>query len=237
MHFQALATDFDGTLAHDGRVDDETLAAVLRAREAGLKLVMVTGRELASLSNTFARTEVFDRLVVENGALLVDPQNKTERLLAPAPPPALIEWLTRRNIPLSVGHSIVATVEPHEHDVLEAIRELGLEWHIIFNKGAVMVLPSAVNKATGLAAALEELGATADRTVAVGDAENDLALFAACGLAVAVSNALDSVKASADVVTDGARGQGVVELVDRVLKGDLPARGHRAGAIQPRHPQ
>ena len=37
--------------------------------------------------------------------------------------------------------------------VLEAIRDLGLELQVIFNKGSVMVLPAGVNKATGLTAA------------------------------------------------------------------------------------
>jgi hypothetical protein len=46
----------------------------------------------------------------------------------------------------------VATWEPHQATVLEAIRELGLEHHIIFNKGAVMVLPPGINKAAGLEA-------------------------------------------------------------------------------------
>ena len=221
MVFQALATDFDGTIAHDGHVDERTLAALQRVRSGGLKLVMVTGRELSDLSNTFPHTELFERIVAENGALLANPTTKATKLLAPAPPPALVEWLTRRNVPLSVGHSIVATVEPHEHAVLEAIRDLQLEWHIVFNKGAVMALPSGVTKATGLVSALDELGVSAARTIAIGDAENDLALFSACGLTVAVSNALDSVKAAADVVTIGARGQGVAEFLERLEKGEF----------------
>jgi hydroxymethylpyrimidine pyrophosphatase-like HAD family hydrolase len=221
MKFQALAIDFDGTIAHDGHVDELTLAALQRAHGNGLKLVMVTGRELSDLSNTFAHTELFDRIVAENGALLVNPKTKASRLLAPPPPVALVEWLTRRNVPLSVGHSIVATVEPYEHPMLDAIRELQLEWHIIFNKGSVMALPSGVTKATGLDPALEELGVSADRTIGIGDAENDLAFLSACGLAVAVSNALDSVKAAADVVTNGARGQGVAEFIDRLEKGEF----------------
>ena len=57
--------------------------------------------------------------------------------------------------PLAVGRSIVATWEPMEAAVLEVIRELGLELQITFNKGAVMVLPPGVNKASGLEAALQ----------------------------------------------------------------------------------
>jgi hydroxymethylpyrimidine pyrophosphatase-like HAD family hydrolase len=221
MTFDALATDYDGTIAHDGRVDDDTLAALRRARGAGLKLLLVTGRELTDLSNTFQHTEMFDLVVAENGAVLFDPKTAAVRLLAPSPPAELVEWLTERNVPLSIGHSIVATVEPHEHAVLAAIHALGLEWHIIFNKGSVMALPSGVTKATGLGPALEELAIAAERTVGVGDAENDHAFLAACGLAVAVSNALDSVKQGADLVTAGARGAGVAELIDRLLCGEL----------------
>ena len=58
---------------------------------------------------------------------------------------------------LSVGHCIVATWEPHETTVLQVIKELSLELQIIFNKGAVMVLPPGVNKAAGLAAALQAI--------------------------------------------------------------------------------
>lgn len=221
MMFEALATDYDGTLAHDGVVDESTVEALRRARHAGVKLVMVTGRELSDLFNTFAHSAMFDRIVAENGAVLYDPATQSIEALAAGPPPALIETLTAQQVPLSVGHSIVATVEPFQNQVLAAIRDLGLEWHVIYNKGAVMALPANVTKATGLSPALAALRVAADRTVGVGDAENDHAFLRACGLAVAVNNALASVKASAQVVTAGARGEGVAELIDGLLAGDF----------------
>lgn len=79
-------------------------------------------------------------------------------MLAAAPPRALIDRLTRENIPLSVGHSVVATVEPHEQAVLAAIHDLELDWHVIFNKGSAMALPSDVTKASGLRPVVEALG-------------------------------------------------------------------------------
>jgi hypothetical protein len=54
---------------------------------------------------------------------------------------------------ISIGRVIVATWEPHETTVLETIRDRGLELQVIFNKGAVMVLPAGVNKASGMDAA------------------------------------------------------------------------------------
>ena len=224
MRFQAIATDYDGTLAYRGIVDDETVAALQRAREAGRRLLLVTGRELGDLFNTFAHASLFDLIVAENGAVLYVPATQEVRVIGEAPPAPLLERLTKENVPLSLGHSIVATVEPYEHQVLAAIRDLGLEWHVIFNKGAVMALPADVTKVTGLQAALVALDIAPERVIGIGDAENDQAFLRACGMAVAVANALPSVKAIAHLVTEGERGAGVVEVIDR-LRRDLDAGG------------
>ena len=235
MQYLALATDYDGTIAHDGIVDRPTVDALTRARASGLRLLLVTGRELPDLFNTFAHTDLFDRIVAENGALLYNPATKDARALAPPPPPALLAELREKNVPISVGRSVVATVEPHEHAVLSAIRDQGLEWHVIFNKGSVMALPSGVTKATGLLPALADLGIPAHQTVGVGDAENDHAFLRLCGLSVAVDNALPAVKAGADYVTAGARGAGVTELINRLLDGTLdnlkPQREHHSPTV------
>ena len=113
--------------------------------------------------------------------------------------------------------------------MLEVIRDLGLELQIIFNKGAVMILPPGVNKASGLAAALRELALSAHNVVGVGDAENDHAFLRACGCSAAVANALPIVKDSADIMLAGARGAGVVELIERICQDDaaiIPPERH-----------
>src|SRR5262249_43991324 len=129
--------------------------------------------------------------------------------------------------PLSVGDVIVATWEPHETTVLRVIHELNLELQVIFNKGAVMVLPSGINKATGLQQAADSLKLSRLNIVGIGDAENDHAFLAASGCGVAVANALESVKARADLVTNSDHGGGVVELIDRLLATDLRELGPR----------
>jgi 3-deoxy-D-manno-octulosonate 8-phosphate phosphatase KdsC-like HAD superfamily phosphatase len=149
--------------------------------------------------------------------LVFDPQTNESKTLAPPPPPAMLDRLHQLGVPFSVGKSIVATVVPHEHAVLQVIHELGLEWHIIFNKGSVMVLPSGINKARGLVAVLKEMSIPAHQIAAVGDAENDIAFLEAAGFPVAVANALPSVKAVAKWVTPGERGAGVAQLIDRLI--------------------
>lgn len=234
MKYTLLATDYDGTLATDGKVDDAVVDCLRRARDAGLRIVLVTGRELPSLFNTFEHADIFDLVVAENGAVLYDTSTENVTVLAQAPPPSLVGALEDANVPISVGHSIVATVIPHDGAMLSAIRSLGLDWHIVYNKRAVMALPAGVTKAVGLAAALKVLDVQPAECVGVGDAENDLEFMAACGLSVAVDNALPNVKALADVVLPSARGAGVMELTAKLLEGELdaigadaPARGNR----------
>ncbi len=221
----ALCCDFDGTIAHDGVVPEAMVRALERVAASGRLLVLVTGRELDDLRRVFPHLQVFDRVVAENGALLFTPETSEEQLLCAPPSQPFVDALRRRHVePLSVGRAIVATWEPHDATVLEVLRELGLELNVVFNKGAVMVLPSGVNKASGLDAALKSLGVSRHNAIGVGDAENDHALLARCQVAVAVANALPALKEAADIVTHGARDAGVRELIDELLADDLAGR-------------
>jgi hydroxymethylpyrimidine pyrophosphatase-like HAD family hydrolase len=226
VNFRALAADYDGTIADGGRVAAKTVHALIRLRKFGLKLILVTGRQLPDLLDEFSAIAVFDQVVAENGALLFDPKTRRETVIGEPPPPEFIARLrTFKVTPLSVGRSIVATREPNESAVLAAIRELGLELHIVFNKGAVMVLSANVNKTSGLAVALDRMGIPFRDVVGIGDAENDQSFLQRCGLAVAVDNALPSVKAITDLVV-GPCGVGIEELSRLLIETDLRDRHH-----------
>lgn len=228
MRYLALASDYDGTLAHDGHVDEPTLAAVRRLRESGRKFILVTGRELPELQATFPELDACDVVVAENGGLLYWPAEDREEVLAEPPPAAFIDEMNGQDVrPFSVGRVIFATWRPHETTILETIQRLGIGYQIIFNKRAVMVLPAHVNKATGLATALERLELSPEQVVAVGDAENDHAFLDPCGVAVAVENALPALKERCDIVTPSDHGRGVVELIDWLLGDDLQILGDR----------
>jgi phosphoglycolate phosphatase (TIGR01487 family) len=220
MRFRAIASDYDGTLAQDGRVDHDTLAGLKRARQSGRKLILVTGRELPSLRSVFSSLDLFDWIVAENGALIHNPGTGDERLLCPAVSAELVANLRNEGVPLSVGRCIVATVKPHDGAALRAIRELNLGLQVIFNNESAMVLPRGTNKSTGLSAALSELGISSESVVGIGDAENDHDLLSLCGRSVAVANAIPALKQRADVVTSGSYGAGVMEVIRRLIETD-----------------
>jgi hydroxymethylpyrimidine pyrophosphatase-like HAD family hydrolase len=225
MRYHALCCDYDGTLAEDGTVSATTLGALQHVRASGRKILLLTGRILEDLQRVCNRLDLFDRVVAENGALLYNPATREQRLLAAPPSELFIQTLHERGVqPLSVGQVIVAAWQPHEIALLQTIRDLGLELQVILNKDALMVLPAGVTKASGLRVALQELNLSQRNIVGVGDAENDHAFLATCEIGVAVANAVPLLKEAADFVTVHARGAGVVELIEELLKCDMHPR-------------
>jgi len=86
MRYLALAADYDGTLARDGHVSKDTLAALERLRATGRRLILVTGRLLGEVLALFPEQEHFEWVVAENGALLYRPSTKEQKQLAEPPP-------------------------------------------------------------------------------------------------------------------------------------------------------
>ena len=221
MWFHVLACDYDRTLASDGTIAPDTMAALRRLRESGRRVVLVTGRQFDDLLAVCSEVDFFDQVVAENGAVLFDPWAKKVEDLADPPLPAFLTALEHGGIPFSTGRVVVSSVVPHEVAILEAIKRLGLELQIVFNKESVMVLPAGVSKESGLREALRRLGVSRHNAVGVGDAENDHAFLRRTGFAVAVANAIPSLTEAADLVTRAPNGAGVRELIEGPLANDL----------------
>ena len=120
MRYTALASDYDGTLASHGKVDQPTLAAVERFLKSGRKLLLVTGRELDDLKQVFPEIDRCTLVVAENGGVLYNPETQEERTLVEPPNQHFLDELTQRGVPFSVGRGIVATWEPSLHCLLPA---------------------------------------------------------------------------------------------------------------------
>ena len=221
MIVHVFACDYDGTIAAHGQVADVTAQALARVRESGRKLLLVTGRMLPDLRSVCPDLDrMFDAVVAENGAVLYFPGSRETKVLGDPPEDALLEALRRRRVRLDVGSSIVATDEPFAEAAVAAIRETGVERTLVFNKGALMLLPGGVTKGTGLEAALAAMELSSHNTVCIGDAENDHAFLAMSECGVAVANAIPALKERADHVTRAPNGEGVIEFIDEHLVND-----------------
>jgi hypothetical protein len=217
MTYKVLASDYDGTLIQRDRMDEATLAALTRWKERGRRLLLITGRTREQMKPEEANLLLFDLLILENGALLHDPQTGAEEVLGQEVPAALVEQLQAQQVePLVVGRSIISTYREHEATMLRALQELGLDWQTIPNKESLMALPPGVDKTVGLRAALHRLGIALEETVGTGDAENDESFLALCGYSAAVANALPALKQRVRYVAQGEYGAGVAEVLAMV---------------------
>jgi hydroxymethylpyrimidine pyrophosphatase-like HAD family hydrolase len=222
VRYAVLAAGFDGTLVRDGRCDDHCVAALRALAASGRKLILTTSRQLREILDIFPQARLFDYLVAENGAVVHRPSARESAILAPAPSEVLIHELRRRAVePLTVGSVAINTDDRHRASLAQAIDRLHLDCYVLDNGGSIAVLPIGVSKASGVQYVLDDLGLSARNLVAVGDAENDIALFELAEHAVAVANASASLKSAADRVTRAGYAEGVLEVARELLDADL----------------
>lgn len=78
-------------------------------------------------------------------------------------------------------------------------------------------LDRSVNKGTGVAAVAAEIGLGKEQIICVGDAGNDLAMIKYAGLGVAMENAFEYVKESADFITHSNEADGVAHVINEFM--------------------
>jgi hypothetical protein len=217
MYCRVLAWDFDGTSATEGRLAAGIAPALAAARARGILTMLVTGRVLEEIQTICPESSTVDAVVAENGAVLWLPLLRRTFQLGDPPPNSLLVELRARHVPFHAGDVVVGTYASHASEVLDLVRILGLDAQLTFNRGSLMLLPSGINKATGVRRALAELGRSRHNLIAFGDAENDLPMLAAAELAVTVPGASPCVAARADVCTTAPDGKGVREFVRHLL--------------------
>jgi len=194
-------------VAPDGAVLSETRLAAPVARAAAAHLLR-------------AGVDVW---VFANGAWnLRDPDAPYADLEARTLPtgPTVVEDLD----PLLEAASKIVGVS-RESDRLAAIeeelaRELGTQAAIHRSQRYYLdVTPLGFDKGAFLDRIAERVGVTRERVAAIGDGANDTAMFARAGLAIAMGNASDAVKARAARTTSGNDADGFAQAMDAFVIG------------------
>ena len=85
-------------------------------------------------------------------------------------------------------------------------------------KYLVEVLTKGVNKAFGLEKLAQKLNIEPSEIAAIGDAANDIEMLEYAGLAIAMGNASEEVKAIADIITDTNENNGVIKAIDNLIQ-------------------
>lgn len=215
-HRVVFAVDCDRTLTGPDLVPDgRALDAIAELRKAGIRCVLVTGRSKADLERFPRIAAAFDAYALEGGAtwgswdLLVRPSNVDTVLDA-------ADRVAKSGLAIE-RRSASFGVDARHH---AQVRELAADCSIHLNIDRLDVLPRGLDKGTGLDGALAALGNRNAHVVAIGDGENDLALFDRAQVALAVGNAVPIVKEAADEVLGASGPAAVIDAARRLLAGE-----------------
>ncbi len=120
-----------------------------------------------------------------------------------------------------------------ERQVREALGAAGVSRDLVYNRTSLMLLPAGLSKGEGVERVLRVTGLSFHDVLGLGDAENDLDLFRACGWAGCPGDAVESIRARADWVFPGEDGQAIAAAISGpLLENRLPVRRsprHRIG--------
>ncbi|HEY7628693.1 MAG TPA: HAD family hydrolase [Ilumatobacteraceae bacterium] len=214
-----IAIDVDGTLYDGMNVAREAVVALSDAHDAGHAIVVVTGRRWEGLDLVIPEVLVLaDRVVCEEGGVMVDVQRGRAELLAEAVDPALVAGLVAAGVTaLDVGQVVVGAPATFLAEFTAVRDRLGSTRHIVHNKASIALAPRECDKGSGLRAAVAALHLERTPILALGDAANDLPMFAAATIAVGMANSDDAVRASGVPLTTASVGLGVAEALHRFL--------------------
>jgi hydroxymethylpyrimidine pyrophosphatase-like HAD family hydrolase len=228
IRLNVIALDYDGTISFNDALDPTVRTAVHTIRRRGICVILVTGRRLSDLRRLLGNLDLFDAVVSENGAVAAYPALGRSVVLGPPPPPELLTELHRRQIPFESGDCVVEAGATEASRILAILRDLELPLAIVFNRNRLMVLPQGITKATGLDEVLSSLRLSAHNALAIGDAENDHELLAACEVGAAVAWGSAALKRSADLVVEGLGPANVARFIRNMAEQRrLPATGRR----------
>ena len=230
MYCRVIACDFDGTGATNGHPAPELYAALGAARAQGIVSLLVTGRVLEEVQRACEDLLPFDAVIAENGAVVqLCGLGRTIQIGNP-PSEHFLGELRAEGVPFHTGAVVVGTWEQHANKLLDLIRRFGVDGQLVFNRAALMMLPSGVNKAVGVQRALDELGRSARNMIAFGDAENDIPLLLEAEVGVAARGAVPAVLSVADDSISQPGGAGVALYIRKIIERDgiVPSPQRRA---------
>ncbi|MEC1291918.1 Cof-type HAD-IIB family hydrolase [Bacillus mojavensis] len=237
VDIKLIAIDMDGTLLNDEQlISDENRKAIREAEDKGVYVVISTGRTLMTCRELAESLELSSFLITANGSEIWDSNfNLVERKLLHTDHIKMM-WDLRNKHNTNFWASTVnkvwrgefpENITDHEwlkfgfdiedddirNEVLAALRK-NKELEITNSSPTnIEVNALGINKAAALAKVSEKLGFTMEHVMAMGDSLNDIAMIKEAGLGVAMGNAQDIVKETADWITDTNIEDGVAKAI------------------------
>lgn len=238
LDIKLIALDMDGTLLNDQHeVSDENQRAIREAEAKGVKVVLSTGRNLATCRDYAVSLELSSYLVTINGGEIWGPDGElVERNPVSLP---LMEWMYGLSKEYITNFWAISTERVFRNEMPEdlsgqqwlkfgfdvpddEVREVVLK--LLREKSELEISNSSptnievnalgINKAEALKKVCGFLGIGMENVMAVGDSMNDMMMIKEAGLGVAMGNAQPVVKDEADWVTATNNESGVAKAIE-----------------------
>lgn len=246
-NFKLIALDMDGTLLNeDKKISEENLKWIGAAEEAGLTVILSTGRGKQSAGPYLEEYRIQGPMVLVNGSeIWKTPQELLKRELMP------VEWVRRmKQMALDLDVWFWAYSVEGIYNREKWLDEAGMEtagwlkfgyytenaeklpkiraeleaWNLLEITNShpcnLELNPKGINKASGVREVCKLIGIDMDQVIAIGDSLNDISMIREAGLGIAMGNAQDVVKRTADAVTSTNDDDGVARAIRRFVFGD-----------------
>ena len=224
MLIKAFAIDIDGTLTENGggTIHLPAFQNLRTLEKLGYRIIYVTGRSSieAYILSVFGGTTKI--AVGENGGVVTI--SPSDHILLGNKEKCIMGYntLNRKieNVKMTNGFDrMTEIVLERTFDIdkgKKIFKENDLDLDLYDSKYSIHINNRGINKATGLAKALDILKINPSETVTIGDSETDIPLFEFCGFSIALNHSDKIVKSKANHVVSGNEGKGLVEALDYI---------------------
>lgn len=242
--YRLLLLDVDGTVVPIGANTEPApeVAVALQKAQEFVTVSLASGRSYEWLQNLIEVLKLTGPQIANGGSQIINPdgtviwerpihQESVSRILTTIRPGTTVivndSGIEYKNPTQSTFLSPLA-IKIQELSGEDAIRytdQLKAVPNIVFHENAswadghvdLYITHAEGSKKYAVRALKEILGVGPQESIAVGDGKNDIPLFEACGLKIAMGNAHDDLKKMADYIAPSVDEHGVSDVVERFI--------------------
>lgn len=209
--------DLDGTLTKGGedRITTELRSMLAQFKKTGWLLILATGRDKKYLESRDDLRSLFDGWVCEAGASIYVISTNEYKILVNDRWLQFINEIKKLECVILKENTVNLLSRECIEKVDEVASKLGVEYKVLNNKGALLLLPSDIDKSTGLRELLRLLDFQGF-LVAVGDSEIDIEMLKNADFKASPSNADQAVREIVDYLSSRENGEGVIDILENL---------------------
>lgn len=221
---KGMITDMDRTITErqakrDFDAEDFDKDLMRAMRRTGLDLFVATSRRLKYAKALAAKFNIFKAIICENGAVIYFPKEKKTLTTSTYHMRRAKKIIQKMGLTGATTGKIMASVRKEDEEaVREKLGKIADRLEFSTNVDEVIIVPAHVNKGMGVRQAMLLLNIDLDKTICVGDGENDIDMFLNPGFKVAVANAHPKLKELAHQVTEQPSVKGMREILEKLGK-------------------